>query len=625
MAGPFDNLTSAFDGSDPASYQQLLLRQRIADTMLKQGQRKGYPKNLGEGLTAIGDSLGEIGMMRQMMAAQKAIEGRRPAAAPLPGPQASADAPAVRTADAGYTPPSWLTGAQYPASPPQATADASPFPDVASPIATAAATLTGGDDGGASQSLPPAPVADASPSAVPTRLASLADGSTMSDADPLPATMPQPPAEVAQAPPSNLPQDPAVRDRMAATLNARQGGPQPNPMLGGQSPAAMPSTFNPEDLGSPLNLNNRPIVLPGVQQLAENGPGQPFQVTQPRQRPPASAIGPDTPNSPQTSAPLPNQAPGVYDKPIPPDLPKRTQEDPEHAALIKEIIRRKQIGEDPVIVSGLEAAAGEWEKRRAYKDTEKQRQYQSDLAQYNQKMENYLTANQGLPMAKEKLTQERYATDQKARQDQLEAAYGNLPAHVHTFLNESKGKAQTAVTSLEGIRNAREVIDAGTLFGAEAPAKLLWYKAKAATGDANAARIVAATETYRTALGPVAAAAIKTYGGNQISNEDRREGFMMAGADYSLNEKSARRMLDIAERSATAALGEHRDNIDTMLKGQMGEERLRRMYDVPNVMPGIPLPGGGAPRFATEEEAKASGLPNDTPILINGRRAKIRR
>jgi hypothetical protein len=65
--------------------------------------------------------------------------------------------------------------------------------------------------------------------------------------------------------------------------------------------------------------------------------------------------------------------------------------------------------------------------------------------------------------------------------------------------------------------------------------------------------------------------------------------------------------------------------MDTMLKGQQGEERLRRVYDVPNAMPGIALPGGGPASFATEEAAKASNLPDGTPIMINGRRARIRR
>jgi hypothetical protein len=228
-------------------------------------------------------------------------------------------------------------------------------------------------------------------------------------------------------------------------------------------------------------------------------------------------------------------------------------------------------------------------------------------------------------MAKEKLKQEKYSTQKQAEEDQLKGAYGNLPPHIHTYLKDSKDKAQSAVGALEGLGNAEAALNAGTLFGIDAPARLLWYKAKAAAGDQEAARIVAATETYKTSLGPVAAQAIRSYAGPQVSNNDTKLGFMMAGADYTLNEKSARQLIDIAKRSGLAALNEHRDNMDTMLKGQQGEERLRRVYDVPNVMPGVPMPGGGPASFATEEAAKASNLPDGTPIMINGRRARIRR
>lgn len=51
-----------FWGNNPNVNQQL--RQRIAAQMMS--QKKGYPKTLGEGLSAIGDSLGDIGMARRL-------------------------------------------------------------------------------------------------------------------------------------------------------------------------------------------------------------------------------------------------------------------------------------------------------------------------------------------------------------------------------------------------------------------------------------------------------------------------------------------------------------------------------------------------------------------------------
>jgi hypothetical protein len=99
-SNPFENLRGFFfanDLSDPRVNQQL--RQRIALSMMS--QKKGYPKNIGEGLTAIGDALGDRGvaqmLAQQDIAAQNAATklGAAPYAAAAPAtaaPAAAADA-----------------------------------------------------------------------------------------------------------------------------------------------------------------------------------------------------------------------------------------------------------------------------------------------------------------------------------------------------------------------------------------------------------------------------------------------------------------------------------------------------------------------------------------------------
>jgi hypothetical protein len=69
------------------------LRQRIALAMLS--AKKGYPRNLGEGLTAIGDALGDRSLMRQLAEADKASQ-----AAILGTPEP----PGAPQAKAAYTP-----------------------------------------------------------------------------------------------------------------------------------------------------------------------------------------------------------------------------------------------------------------------------------------------------------------------------------------------------------------------------------------------------------------------------------------------------------------------------------------------------------------------------------------
>jgi hypothetical protein len=267
MAGPFDDLVT---GNVPITPEGMALRQRMALAMIGR-DRKGYPKNPGEGLTAIGDALGERSQMNQLVAQMSQLErasanrGVRPAVLPAApaavpgsndpstGQQSAAPAP-VQTADAAP----WLTGGQVSLPPPQASASGSPFPDVAQ------------DTADASPQLPPTapPVQDASVSP-PQQDLSYPQTAANIPSD-IVSDVPDPGVQRASLPPP----DPNIRARIAGALQARQGGPQQNPMLAGQSPASIPSTFSPDDLGSPPDLNNRPIEMPNIQ-LAQAQP--PYQ------------------------------------------------------------------------------------------------------------------------------------------------------------------------------------------------------------------------------------------------------------------------------------------------------------------------------------------------------------
>jgi hypothetical protein len=96
-----DMLPSFFWGNSPNVNQQL--RQRIALQMMGQGKGKGYPKNIGEGLTAIGDSLGDIGMARMLERGDlgQQAAAQRDAASLMGGDQPAAYAPP----DRAVTPP----------------------------------------------------------------------------------------------------------------------------------------------------------------------------------------------------------------------------------------------------------------------------------------------------------------------------------------------------------------------------------------------------------------------------------------------------------------------------------------------------------------------------------------
>jgi len=397
---------------------------------------------------------------------------------------------------------------------------------------------------------------------------------------------------------------PAVGAAAADTIQQQARPPAP---VVPQAPAGSP----PEAAG------NRPIVsdiAPMPAAGTQTAQYQPPPIA-PRRPTDAPVVMPPQ----QTAAPLPPQATGMYERPTPPKMPDPTARSPVEADFEQKSLREQ----DPVLQRWYAGQAAIRAEARTKRDALNTKEYESERALYDQKYRAWEDAQRKLPETAEDLKKKRYEVQQQAEQDAQRAQFGNLPQHVHAYLDEGKKNAISAVGSLEGIRNAKEVVDAGTLFGVAAPAKLLYYQGLAEAGDKNAARIVAATQTYKTALGPVAAQAIKSYGGTQISNEDRRQGMAMAGADVSLDEKTARRMLDIAERSAIAKINEHRGDLDTMLQKQ--PPLLRRMYDVPDPMAAIPAEkSAAAPRvFNSMEEAEAAKLDRGTRIIINGKKFKV--
>jgi hypothetical protein len=277
MAGPFDGMVT---GNVPLTPEGMALRQRLALAMIG-GSKKGYPKNLGEGLTSIGDALGERMQMNQLTDQMAQLErasanrGVRPAVLPaapaaVPGSndpstgQQSAAPATVQTVDASPQMPT--------IAPTQADASAAPATAAAVPASWLSGAVANNADYQSADALPPVQDAGGAP-----QLAS-ADTGTVSDAAPVGA-------------PTGQPNPAAVRASIAQLMQTRQGGSQPNPMLAGQSPASAPSTISPDPalLGSPLEPN-RPIET-DIQpfQVAEAGtkPAAPVSLPPPDQMPPA--------------------------------------------------------------------------------------------------------------------------------------------------------------------------------------------------------------------------------------------------------------------------------------------------------------------------------------------------
>jgi hypothetical protein len=126
-SGAGDPFSYIFGGNTGLSYEELKRRRAIATALA--GQKKGFPKNTGEGLTYLGESIGEAGLnwrLAQMEKAQKEAE----ASIPTGGAKLSGEpVPMAGPPGSRYTPPPAVTttppgGAERPVTPPAPRAEA---------------------------------------------------------------------------------------------------------------------------------------------------------------------------------------------------------------------------------------------------------------------------------------------------------------------------------------------------------------------------------------------------------------------------------------------------------------------------------------------------------------------
>jgi hypothetical protein len=387
-------------------------------------------------------------------------------------------------------------------------------------------------------------------------------------------------------------------------------------------------------LAAPGVASDAPSVLPRVPRGTDEAPEptptdiQPSPLsgrTQIAQAPAASAVPGQAPAARGVQAVQADAGEYIRPRPVPPTPPQPTPMEPREIAARQAL--QSRYAADPDFRRRAELARDEEAAKRKFIDDRNIEAYKADAQRFPQDEAKY---HDDLRDARKRRLEniekaQKIEADRRAETEKeaTRATYGNVPSFVMDDLKDRKTKAATAVGSIEGINNAKLAMEAGTVFGVTAPAQLLYYRARATAGDQNAQRIVTATETFKNNLGPIAAAAIKAYGGPQISNEDRRFGLQMSGADITQDEASARRLLDIAERSAQAQLKDHRQYLDTALKNQ--PPVLRQMFDVPDPLPGIPVPAAG-PKAVVDvaSEAEAQKLPSGTRFRLNGRTGTVK-
>jgi hypothetical protein len=237
-------LPSIFGGNTPLTYEELQRRRAIALALAS--RQKGFPKNKGEGMTYLGESIGNalqgIGLdmaEKRYLAQQAAISGKPIDAAPIPvapngkpavlsAPQKTSQAPAAvepaptTTADAAVTPASMAAATEPQDAPGGGVPDLSQF---------ATAGLTAGDFGTPA----PPPAESPFPASVASRF------SAVNDVLP-PAQRPVPPVSV----------DPNMRAQLSGGNNAIDPSTMAQPQL---AAFARPS-------GSPVPAPGTPMPPP---------------------------------------------------------------------------------------------------------------------------------------------------------------------------------------------------------------------------------------------------------------------------------------------------------------------------------------------------------------------------
>jgi hypothetical protein len=188
-----------------------------------------------------------------------------------------------------------------------------------------------------------------------------------------------------------------------------------------------------------------------------------------------------------------------------------------------------------------------------------------------------------------------------------------------TFAENTK-EARAAATGLVALRNARQALQGpgGAITGFGADERLTLQKLGAAVGVTDPSAIQN-TETFRAAIAPQVAAMLKsTVGTNQISNSDREFAEKAAGGSIKLDAGSINRLLGIMENAGTARLKLHQQQLDAVYPDPEKNKRERALFsvtvpDAPSArqpaatqQPAIPQPGAiqGGYRFRGGDPSK---------------------
>jgi hypothetical protein len=600
MAGLEDYLPSFFkpgDISDPRVNPQL--RQKIAAALLAKEQR--FPKTIGEGLSAIGDAIGQRRLMSEIYQSDIAAQGVQPPAAAGAAPTASTSyggggetPPAVAAIDRAITPAtdSGVSEGGYNSidaaanAPQPGTTGTTPGqyanvrfnnPGAAYPGRDATAYGSTGSDtigGGNRIANFPSPVHGA---AANLSLLSRAytgmpisaavnkwSGGSRSDVpgfDPNTVLTP----EMLNDPKTAIPlmqgitsgeapgKYPMTPDQwQMAHQWFTQGGPPPGEGGGRNAIAATLAT----------RQQPQPPPAPAV---GADQPGQALALTAPPSSPAIAAAPPaepirQAPTQVAQAEPQPQVAPGyVPPEPKAPASAPMIQPSPREVQLSNwlnaETARGNRQYAEPKVALELQTLQAE----RANRQKEADKLFEADVARGTEQAKLHQTGMMDAParIAADKKAQEELT---KARQEnQLRAQFGNLPPdEVFKQVNASKTIAKSAQQALVASQNATKALDGGAILGSGANQRLDVAKFFTGMGLVDKGNAIANTEVFKAAMQPIVASILhQTSGTSQLSDNELAFAKSAAAGNITLDPQSIRTLMTIIDKRSQEVLKDH--------------------------------------------------------------------
>jgi hypothetical protein len=585
-------------------------RRKIALALMTANARKGYPKTLGEGLAAIGDTIGDVATMRQLMAREAGFQRQ---IGTDTAPSTASTAPVVRQKPADDTAPDEQVPApERPAQPPPPEPPPPPPPpQQAAPTVRTIPVMPGPQPQPSSNLQIPTNMPRAGQSYDPVTGNVISPGAGENWTPGGPRSEVAPLTGVGAAGPSradiaaagvNFPVDP--RNAIAALMLQRQtamAGPQQNPTLAAQGPQSMPSETRPPGGQRPSvvsDINQAPddiMLTPGAQ-LAQAGPPGGIRPVQPPPMPPVSQMPPSIPppeagSQPYTAppsagrVPIPPSAQTMLRLPPAPPMPGKSPAQIELEARYARILPL-----DPTSATGLKAQIDQLEQARqeAFKPLLEEWNAKRDMAVRDFEAERGRQRN--LPQTNIELQAKELQLRNQIEDDQLRQRLGNVePKDYAAMLAKSKVGVDNLASTADSIARARDL--ATKMYtGPLADTNTYLAKMMAQAGFPLNPK-ASGTEQFKNAMVSLMAQARPAIvGAGSQSEAELRLLQQATAADAKLTPETIRAALDAAERLNMRVALQHQRMV-RRFAGDTDSDRRGTVYDtygVPNMATVVP-------------------------------------